>query len=273
MVDILKDYDPITLEEMDGIRLMNRTDTKFVTSMDKLYRLLEMAAGEYRAQEIDGKRIAPYYTVYFDTANYDMFLAHQASHANRQKLRIRSYVDSNLTFLEIKTKNNHGRTGKKRISMSSFNPLNPQHDIVFQCQNPEFEVYDEFLRKNLHYEPMLLCEQLENRFNRITLVNRMKTERLTIDTNLKFHNISTRKNCNLTNIAVIELKRDGLVPSPILGMLSQLRIMPLGFSKYCLGSALTNWELKQNRLKPRLHSIERLSACDERMTERLTVNF
>lgn len=31
MTDILSLYDSITLGEMSGIRLMNRTDTKFVT--------------------------------------------------------------------------------------------------------------------------------------------------------------------------------------------------------------------------------------------------
>ena len=40
MIDILSHYEPITLDEMSGIRLMNRTDTKFVTTKPMLRQLL-----------------------------------------------------------------------------------------------------------------------------------------------------------------------------------------------------------------------------------------
>ena len=83
-------------------------------------------------------------------------------------------------------------------------------------------------------------------------------QRLTIDINLKFHNIATDNYRFMDHIAIIELKRDGRVYSPILSLLNQLRIKPHGFSKYCIGSALTNSDLHCNRLKPRLHSIERI---------------
>ena len=42
----LSQLDPISLDEMSGIKLMNRTDTKFVTSKQKLVGLLELAQGE-----------------------------------------------------------------------------------------------------------------------------------------------------------------------------------------------------------------------------------
>ena len=57
---------------------------------------------------------------------------------------------------------------------------------------------------------------------------------------------------------IIELKRDGHQPSPILPKLLQLRIHPHGFSKYCIGSALTNEALRRNRFKPRLHYVQKL---------------
>ena len=43
MNDILSTYQPITLDEMSGIKLMNRTDTKFVTTVDRLMLLLHYA--------------------------------------------------------------------------------------------------------------------------------------------------------------------------------------------------------------------------------------
>ena len=258
MDSIIRKYDPITLDEMSGIKLMNRTDTKFVTTVDRLKLLLALARDDYRAQEIGNQRIASYYTAYFDTPDNNMYIVHQNGHAGRQKLRIRSYVDSRLNYLEVKTKNNHGRTKKKRVDMVGFDPLNPDHGIRFLRQDDQYRSYDEFLRKHLRYDPSILTEHLENHFKRITLVNKAKTERLTIDTGLCFHNLVTGRDADLTGLVIIELKRDGLQPSPILGMLRELRIKPSGFSKYCMGSALTNPRLKRNNFKERLRLIDRL---------------
>lgn len=250
---------------MSGIRLMNRTDTKFVTNIATLRKLLKLAVWQYRAQEIEGKRQARYYTMYFDTPDMQMYTCHHSGHANRQKLRIRSYVDSGLNFLEVKTKNNHKRTRKKRTTMFDFDPLAPARNIAFDSHDDNFKEYDSFLRENLWYKPEIMGEAIENRFNRITLVNNNKTERLTIDTDLCFHNIHTGKDCSLPELAIIELKRDGLVPSPILALLNELRIKPLGFSKYCIGTALTNPDIRQNRFKQRLHALEKLAAANKEL--------
>ena len=258
MDSIIRTYDPISLDEMSGIKLMNRTDTKFITTVDWLKLLLVLAHDNYRAQEVDGSRVANYYTAYFDTPDRNMYIVHQNGHAGRQKLRIRSYVDSGLNFLEVKTKNNHGRTKKKRVDMVGFDPVNPDHGIRFLKQDDQYRQYDEFLHKHLRYDPAMLSEQLENHFRRITLVNKMKTERVTIDTDLCFHNLRTGNDVDLTGLAIIELKRDGLQPSPILGMLRDLRIKPCGFSKYCMGSALTDPSLKRNNFKERLRLVDRL---------------
>ena len=252
MEELLRQYAPITLDEMTGVKLLNRTDTKFVTNMPTLMQLLEMASDDYYVQDIDGARIASYYTVYFDTADCVMYHCHEAGHMNRQKLRIRSYVDSDLNFLEVKTKNNRGRTKKKRLTLEGFDP---EHCSEFRVQNAE---YADFLHTWLRYDPALMTEQLENRFDRVTLVNKGKTERLTIDTNLRFHNIATDSYRFMDGVVIIELKRDGNVPSPILRMLRDLRIKPHGFSKYCIGSAFTNDALHCNRIKPRLHSIQKI---------------
>ncbi len=243
MNEIISKFDPISLEEMGGIRLMNRTDTKFVTSVGKLTDLLLMAGDEYRVQEIDGKRNMNYATVYYDSSDYVFYNAHHNGHAGRQKVRVRSYVDSQLSFLEVKTKDNHGKTNKSRIS-------------AIDLSAPEAM---DFLRHNVRIDPLLLEQKIENRFCRITLVNRAKTERLTIDTGLEFCNLTTGMQYTLPQIAIIELKRDGLKPSPILAMLRELRIRQSGFSKYCIGEALTNPSLRLNRMKPRLQSLMKIS--------------
>jgi hypothetical protein len=61
------------------------------------------------------------------------------------------------------------------------------------------------------------------------------------------------------DLVIIELKRNGLVYSPVLSMLKELRIMPHGFSKYCMGSALTNPLLPVNSFKEKLRYVEKMT--------------
>lgn len=235
---------PISLDEMSSIRLMNRIDRKFLTSIPTLVSLLGMARNDYMVQEIDGLRNMPYSTVYFDTPDYDMFCVHQAGHTGRQKLRFRTYVSSNLQFMEVKTKNNHGRTRKKRMTVTDMNLSDLEKE--------------QFLAQHLRYSPGSLLPALQNSFNRITLVNRAKTERLTIDTGLQFYNLRTGQSRNMGPLVIIELKRDGLCPSPVFEMLRRLHVKPHGFSKYCMGTVFTSNIVRVNRFKSRVRDVERI---------------
>ena len=237
-------FAPISLEQMSGVKLMNRTDTKFVTTTDRLNLLLQMAQNDYFVQEIDGERNLEYDTTYFDTTTFDMYNQHQWNHTNRQKIRFRTYCISGLQFMEVKTKNNHGRTKKKRMEVTDMN-------LAEQAKS-------DFIGKHLRYGIDTLQPALNNHFSRITLVNKAKTERLTIDSALRFHNIVSGVDKDMGDLVIIELKRDGLVYSPVLEMLRQLRIHPHGFSKYCMGSALTNPDLRVNRFKRKLIEINKI---------------
>ena len=244
MTDILKGFAPISLEQMSGVKLMNRTDTKFVTDMSHLCRLLQIAQGSYYVQELDGQRNMGYDTTYFDTNSFDMYKQHQWGHTNRQKIRFRTYVNSHLQFMEVKTKNNHGRTQKKRIEVCDM-------DISDSVKR-------DFLAKHLRYAADTLQPAINNHFSRITLVNKEKTERLTIDSQLHFHNLVSDIQYDMGPLVIIELKRNGLCYSPILEMLRQLSIHPHGFSKYFMGSALTNPRLPVNRFKCKLMEINKI---------------
>ena len=244
LTDVLATFDPITLEEMSSIKLMNRIDTKFVTTRRKLMQLLDMARADYWAQDIRGERLSKYDTTYFDTDDFAMYRIHQSGHTGRQKMRFRTYVSSDLQFLEVKTKNNHGRTKKKRIKVTDM-------DLDDEGKRA-------FLAEHLRYDIADLQPAIRNNFERITLVNRAKTERLTIDTNLQFFNLVSGENRDMGPLVIIELKRDGLCYSPVLEMLRQLRIHPHGFSKYCMGPAITNSQLPVNRFKPKLRDVEKI---------------
>ena len=238
--------EPISLQDMEQVRLMNRIDTKYLTTVRMVEKLLELACGQFLVQEIDGRRLMTYNTVYYDTPDENMYYQHQRGKKSRRKVRIREYVDSNTTpFLEIKNKNNKGRTKKKRVA---FEP------------GASIDEYADFIGKHTEYEAEALCPQIENRFLRITLVNKEKTERITIDTSLEFHNFATGIKKSLPELAIIEWKRDGLSSnSRLKPLLRELRIKENGFSKYCIGMALTNPDLRQNRLKQRLRLVEKIT--------------
>ncbi len=244
---VIDSFRSVSLEEMGKVKLMNRVDTKFVTTIDRLERLLELAQGSYAIQKIEGRQVMPYTTLYYDTDDCHMFSEHHRGRKNRQKIRVRRYECSGVSFLEVKRKNNKGRTDKKRMQVQDRMP-----DL-------DFYTYRTFLLQKSRYGARRLLPQLSNAFNRITLVNNAMTERLTIDINLRFHNEQTGVNTDMGPLVIIEVKRDGQTYSPVLDMLKRLRIHQSGFSKYCIGMALTNPQLKHNRLNERLRYVSKLN--------------
>ena len=241
----LSQMDPITLEQMSGIKLMNRIDTKYLVDVRRLPALLDKAKSDYYVQEIESKRKAFYRTLYYDTSDAKMYTIHQNRKLNRQKIRVREYVESNLTFLEIKNKNNKGRTKKIRISVA--------HDEIKSQQAAV-----DFITEKANYAVDEISGRLRNQFSRITLVNKGKTERLTIDINIKFDNCVTGNQNTIPSLCIVEVKRDGNVYSPFTSYMADFRIKKKSISKYCLGMILTDPGLKQNRFKEKLRYIEKM---------------
>lgn len=176
-----------------------------------------------------------------------MFRQHETGHKPRTKVRVRTYLESDLTFLEVKKKDNHGKTAKTRVSVPSLDAV--------EKQGAGADFVNQATRLNL----MNLHAVVSNRFLRITLVNLDKTERLTIDFDIRFKCHVTEQESSMDNIVVIELKRDGRAPSPILPILRQLRIKPAGFSKYCIGASVTGAQPRINRFKKRLVKIRKVA--------------
>ena len=252
--DILNEMTPISLDEMSAVKLMNRIDTKYVADDLTVAKLFSLIKDEYYVQEIDGKRIAEYDSVYYDTADNHMYIIHQAKKLKRDKLRIRNYVDTGNYFCEVKHKNNHGRTKKKRIEVG---------EKVFEDLNAETAVR-EFVEKELPtYDYDGFQKKLSTTFERITIVNKGKTERITIDYNVRFHNFENDNDEGIAPLVIMELKRDGLCESFFQKTLFELRIKPLSISKYCIGRALTDKTLKQNRFKKKIIKLEKLKKLRE----------
>ncbi len=248
ILDIVDAMNPITLEEMKEVRLMNRVDTKFLVTSAQLKTILHGIYEHYYAQEVEGKRLSPYRTVYYDTPELSMYMIHHDRHLVRDKVRVRTYVDSQLSFCEVKHKTNKGRTKKKRIAVQ------PTSNILQEPQTVSF------LQENQPYPVNCLNPHLETVFDRLTLVNYEKTERLTIDCNLCFNNLVTGASASMDDLMVMELKQDGRARSLLKEVLFDLRIKPFKISKYCIGTCMTRPEVKQNRFKKKLRRINKLKA-------------
>ena len=245
---LLDSMPPIGLDEMESIRLMNRLDTKYVTTKSRLISLLQLVQGKYYAQDIRTIRICPYRTTYFDTDDHVQYMQHHNKYARRTKVRVRTYlVDGDVTFLEIKNKNNHARTKKKRMRVGSVETA--QHE----------EGTQELVQKKTGLDFMSMHPVVQNLFDRITLVNTAKTERLTIDMNIRFHNYETGQDADSDQLVIIELKRDGNVYSPVTSLLRDLHVHSTGFSKCCIGMVWTDHSLKQNNFKPKIRQLAKIN--------------
>lgn len=241
----------ITLDQMDSVRLLSRVDTKYLTEERTLRMLLERSAAlGYLVFEDGGSRVLEYRSMYYDTPNLQMYLDHHNRRLVRQKLRTRCYVASGVTFLELKTKNNHGRTKKKRMEVSADKYLQESLD------NPE---QLSWLSGKLTYSPESLAPSLETLFTRITLVNPEFTERTTIDMSLNFKNLRTGLCAGIGPLAVIEVKQDGNMSSRLRDILLDLRVKPVRMSKYCIGTAMTTPNVKCGRFKKKIMLINKMT--------------
>jgi len=252
--DLLASFTPISLAEMDSVKLMNRIDTKYTVPLSLLPTILEMSQNDYYVQQTGGKRIADYNTIYYDTDSLDMYIRHHDKQLHRQKIRVRQYVNTHETYLEIKRKDNKGRTKKRRMVVPGFE-LTPQ--TIGHGKHHDRTV-EEFIALKSPYQWSELAPRLRTVFRRITLVNKAKTERLTIDMSLIWENMQTGEKKTFPELVIIELKRDGNAPSPMTKIMIDQRVHPFKISKYCIGTALTNHGLKKNRFKKKIRHIVKM---------------
>lgn len=241
MTDILNNFEATSLSEMDNVKLMNRIDTKYVFHKNKLSLLLERIISDYKVLEINGKRIMGYRNNYFDTSDFSLYTAHHNGKLNRYKVRIREYVESKTKFTEVKFKNNKKKTKKKRILTDKFTE---QENSNFLKEHSPFYFKD-------------LENKIDIEFQRFTLVHKTKTERATIDLNLRFSKNSNEH--NLANVIIAEIKQESYKSdSELIKALKVLQIRPQRMSKYCIGIALLNKDIKRNNFKEKILKIEKI---------------
>ena len=237
-------FEAIDLDGLDRVSLMERTDKKFVVAADMIPELFQQICNDYFILEIDNERLLRYHTNYFDTSDDKLYTCHHNGKLNRFKVRKRTYLDTQISFLEVKFKTNKGKTIKKRIQISNS-------EIALN------EREKEFLRQIMPGDPNALFPKSINQFRRITLVDKNLTERCTIDFDFLFE--SGDKSVERDDFVIIEIKQDRYTKSSKLSeMLIENRIKPTSFSKYCLGRAFAEKKLKRNSFKPKMRTLNKI---------------
>lgn len=240
--------DGVSLEEMSSVSLMNRTDTKFIATVPDLKGVLEDALKQgYRVLEISGNRLMPYKSVYYDTSDLRMFTDHRNGKKTRQKVRVRTYLVGGQTFLEVKRKNNRGRTRKKRMTVPESAAMN-----MACCPDAV-----DFLESRSAWNAGELSPETTTDFSRFTLVDPGMTERITVDLNLHFHNFRSGAEASLDELVIIELKQDGRNVSAMRGILLDHRVFPYRVSKYCIAVCLTDPSARPGRILEKVRHIEK----------------
>jgi len=245
-------FEKLSLADLAAVKLQNRCDTKFTFHKSQLSRFLELVRDSYGALSIDGEELMNYESLYYDTPDFDLYLMHHNERRNRFKIRYRKYVVSDLTFFEIKVKNNKGRTVKRRVKVAEIEKV--------ISGDAKKHYLDEQALSYIVNEPIEnLQPSLGINFSRITLADKSFKERATIDVGL--HYLMNGKTIRDDNLVIAELKQDMFSrESRFMSALNELHINPLRISKYCYGMKKMYPYLKSNNFKSKFSKIKKLSA-------------
>jgi len=253
--NILQQLDPISLTEMDRVKLQDRTDSKYIFQASLLPQILSDIKPYYSILEIDNLRTNSYQTLYYDTEKLRSYTQHHNGKLNRIKVRFRKYIESNLNYLEVKFKNSKGRTIKSRKKVNDI------EEVLSDTSSQFIKKHDRYF-----YEDQEIIPVLWNSFTRLTLVHKTENERLTIDLDLKFKSVKTDQEKSIPHLIIAEVKQSKFnIQSDFIQTIKAYSIRKNKMSKYCVGTAILNKNLKANNFKERLLKINKLKN-DTRLT-------
>ena len=206
----------ISLNDVKKIKLFNRTETKYKCDFYQFCCVSKYFYDNYNVVSDNGTTLFDYMTAYFDTPDLLMFNDHKNSIKTRQKIRIREYSNGNK-YLEIKQKTD-GKTYKTRIPVKSFN-IDSNFD---------------WIKDHTLYNINKLTHILNVKYLRITFISNDYNERITIDFNIEFFNLTNNVNKKINDV-IIEVKQNENYESNIKDILELYNIKECHFSKYFNG--------------------------------------
>lgn len=240
LAEVKYNFNVVHFSELPEQMLINRVDSKYFFNKNIIEEILLMIKNDYSIVDYGNGLINDYYTKYYDTENMIFFNMHHNRKNNRLKVRQRTYVNSKLNYFEVKHKINK-RTIKEREVIKNSEILTSLKPSI-KSKLKDFE--DKYFTEDIK-----LKKTLVTKFDRITLVNKEKDERVTIDFNLIFKTKSSSMEMN--NLVVLELKQSKINRSSIAyKTLRERGVFPTNFSKYFVGISLLNKKVKLNNFKP-----------------------
>lgn len=242
-VHILRSFTKMGLHEFGDDRFAERKDRKFPVSIYEVSKVLSGLEKRYSLICPKGNEISTIESKYFDTVNFDFFRQHHRGRSVRRKVRIRRYVETDTSFLEIKRKNVKGRTLKQRISLVSAKPVLDNRS-------------KQFLKAQGVSETGAIHPVLKIVYDRLSFLSEDQDERFSVDFNVRFYD-GQRKG-DFGKLAIFEVKQSKIETTPIIRALRKNRISEGSISKYCLSLCQVNPELKANRFKPVLRNLQAL---------------
>ncbi|MEU1757116.1 polyphosphate polymerase domain-containing protein [Micromonospora matsumotoense] len=218
---------PIGLAELtERAALQTRFDRKYLLPLAEIPHLLAGLDRTDQVLEIDGRRSFRYESIYFDTADLVCFRLTARRRRRRFKIRTRTYLDSGLCWLEVKTEGTRGGTVKERL------PYRPDDSGTLTPGRPFVDGVLAALSTGpaLTFSPTLTTSYL-----RSTLYLPATASRATIDVALHWEDRQGRR-LALPELAIIETKT-GSTASHVDRLLWRQGHRPVAVSKYATGLA------------------------------------
>lgn len=243
----------VTLDELNArATLLTRVDRKYLITLDALESLLADVDPGTRVLEIDGRRLAGYRSVYFDTPDLISYRQSAQRRRRRFKVRTRLYTETELCYLEVKTRGSRGSTVKDRVGY----PVTAA--VQLTARGLDYIGHRLAVVGITVAEPKLY-PSLQTRYRRTTLLVPGPVDaRVTIDRDLTWIAHDGRA-ASVPALAVVETK-SGSGPSAVDRLLWSRGHRPVQLSKYGTGMAVMHpvllshkWHrLIQQRIRPAL---------------------
>ncbi|MEU8243706.1 polyphosphate polymerase domain-containing protein [Actinoplanes missouriensis] len=231
-------FAPISLDELVGeAALLTRLDRKYLLPAAELPELLNRMPSSVRMLEIGGQRSFGYRSVYFDTAGLDSYLAAAHGRRRRFKVRIRTYLDTGLDFVEVKTRGARGVTVKERIPYegdgSRLGPAGHRyaHAVLTAAGIPA---------EGLDFHAVMATY-----YRRTTLYVPETGSRVTVDSDLAWQ-LPDGSTTRMPDSVVVETK-SARAASDVDRLLWSLGHRPCRISKYATGLAALRPDLPANK--------------------------
>ena len=243
----LSHFTPLSLEALnDKAAMLVRLDNKYIVPQGRIVPALAAFSELFDVLEIEGRRAFTYATRYFDDSARRAYFDHHQGRRKRCKVRVRHYLESRFSYLEVKLKDIRDVTVKKRLPVPFLSEVLDDRAMTFidTCYRDQYG--EGFV--------MPLESAVSMVYRRTTLVAKEGGERMTIDTDLTF---GTDRGVPTVapGMFILETKSargNGIADAILRG----LHLQPTGrCSKYCIAMATLGEVSRHNQFLPALRRL------------------